>query len=139
MKVGRIAIVGSRRLSESKKQFIKNLIEILRWFASLDDYELEFGTGDCPTGADALVRKTCAELEVPCRVFKTDRSKYPELGNRIYYQRNRELVEWANEVWILVEENYRGKGSRMVAEICFDLNKPFHWLVLKNLGESSNE
>ena len=139
MKVGRVAIVGSRHLSASKKRFIKNLIEILRWFAGLDNFELEFGTGDCPTGADALVREVCEELGVPCQVFKADRSRYAELGNRIYYQRNRKLVEWANEVWILVEKGYSGKGSRMVAELCFELDKPFHWLVLEDLEGTPDE
>lgn len=98
----RIGIVGSRcELSDSQ---VSKLVEVV-WTAR--DHQDVIVTGDCPTGADAEVRKQCEALGVPCTVHKLH-PVYGKVAERI---RNQALVDDSYELHAFWDGKSRGTAD----------------------------
>ena len=118
-----VGIVGSRKFK-------------YWWFVDLlvKGLKLKYGdglvvvSGDCKKGVDRYVEISCRVNGVKFEKECVDWSKYGEVGNRVFYERNLRVVKKCNEVYVVVEKGYSGKGSKMVKELCEKLGVKCYWI-----------
>lgn len=108
--INKIAVIGSRGFDE-----YVYFSEKLEYLISKIDGEIEFVSGGCKTGADALIKRYCKEHKYRLIEFLPDYNKYA--GKVAPIKRNDEIVNYATHLIAFYDGVSKGTGYTLkVAE-----------------------
>ena len=106
----KIAIVGSRNFDERDAIF-----EFMR---TLHDVEIVSGGAK---GVDTIAEEIAKEMGLSTKIFKPDFSRGYHVS--AYHERNKQIVDYADEVHIFWHQPTRGSMSTL--SFAKELNKPY--------------
>ena len=102
-KSNRVAVIGSRGFDAYV--FFSDKLEYL--ISNLEG-EIEFVSGGCKSGADALIKRYCEEKNIKLTEFLPDYNKYP--GKVSPIKRNDEIVQYATHLIAFYDGASKGTG-----------------------------